>query len=184
MGLASATPKQALRGKAPPCISVDIAHSGYQQKDRKPSQNDKTEHGMEKTVQNQGQSPKMPKSESILKNQQWWTPTITLIVIHARAEHAVVVSLMEFCLSLYLLKWKSIDFSTRADYSLDSDSLKDSLILQQQNLCVKIVGDPHATIENQSEDFSDSNVESTSTDEIPSLVTIEMLRHPSQIRAR
>ncbi|GJX90568.1 hypothetical protein Tco_0343894 [Tanacetum coccineum] len=39
--------------------------SGYQQKDRKPSQNDKTEHGMEKTVQNQGQSPKMPKSESI-----------------------------------------------------------------------------------------------------------------------
>ncbi|GJR18088.1 hypothetical protein Tco_0966615 [Tanacetum coccineum] len=43
--------------------------SGYQQKDRKPSQNDKTEHGMEKTVQNQGQSPKMPKSESILKNQ-------------------------------------------------------------------------------------------------------------------
>ncbi|GKB66404.1 hypothetical protein Tco_0927816 [Tanacetum coccineum] len=46
------------------------AGSGYQQKDRKPSQNDKTEHGMEKTVQNQGQSPKMPKSESILKNQQ------------------------------------------------------------------------------------------------------------------
>ncbi|GJW35608.1 hypothetical protein Tco_0058528, partial [Tanacetum coccineum] len=36
--------------------------SGYQQKDRKPSQNDKTEHGMEKTVQNQGQSPKMPKN--------------------------------------------------------------------------------------------------------------------------
>ncbi|GJW63701.1 putative reverse transcriptase domain-containing protein [Tanacetum coccineum] len=46
------------------------SRSGYQQKDRKPSQNDKTEHGMEKTVQNQGQSPKMPKSESILKNQQ------------------------------------------------------------------------------------------------------------------
>ncbi|GJU39381.1 hypothetical protein Tco_1192338 [Tanacetum coccineum] len=44
--------------------------SGYQQKDRKPSQNDKTEHGMEKTVQNQGQSPKMSKSESIQKNQQ------------------------------------------------------------------------------------------------------------------
>ncbi|GKE03002.1 hypothetical protein Tco_1390985, partial [Tanacetum coccineum] len=47
-----------------------MAYSGYQQKDRKPSQNDKTEHGMEKIVQNQGQSPKMPKSESILKNQQ------------------------------------------------------------------------------------------------------------------
>ncbi|GJU06870.1 hypothetical protein Tco_1123300 [Tanacetum coccineum] len=44
--------------------------SGYQQKDRKPSQNGKTEHGMEKTVQNQGPSPKMPKSESILMNQQ------------------------------------------------------------------------------------------------------------------
>ncbi|GKE54803.1 hypothetical protein Tco_1489959 [Tanacetum coccineum] len=35
-----------------------IPGSGYQQKDRKPSQNDKTEHGMKKTVQNQGQSPK------------------------------------------------------------------------------------------------------------------------------
>ncbi|GJU17998.1 hypothetical protein Tco_1145964 [Tanacetum coccineum] len=44
------------------------------QKDRKPSQNDKTEHGMEKTVQNQGQSPKMPKSESILKNQHQTEP--------------------------------------------------------------------------------------------------------------
>ncbi|GJX44473.1 putative ribonuclease H-like domain-containing protein [Tanacetum coccineum] len=33
--------------------------SGYQQKDRKPSQNDKTEHGMEKTVQNQGQSSRL-----------------------------------------------------------------------------------------------------------------------------
>ncbi|GJZ32701.1 hypothetical protein Tco_0578137 [Tanacetum coccineum] len=41
--------------------------SGYQQKDRKPSQNDKTEHGMEKTVQNQGQSPKMTKVQSILE---------------------------------------------------------------------------------------------------------------------
>ncbi|GKE03008.1 hypothetical protein Tco_1390991 [Tanacetum coccineum] len=51
-------------------IKGSIDKSGYQQKDRKPSQNDKTEHGMEKTVQNQGQSPKIPKSESIQKNQQ------------------------------------------------------------------------------------------------------------------
>ncbi|GKC27143.1 hypothetical protein Tco_1034437 [Tanacetum coccineum] len=50
-------------------VKID-AGSGYQQKDRKQSQNDKTEHEMEKTVQNQGQSPKMSKSESILKNQQ------------------------------------------------------------------------------------------------------------------
>ncbi|GKB61778.1 replication protein A 70 kDa DNA-binding subunit B [Tanacetum coccineum] len=49
---------------------INDGRSGYHQKDRKPSQNDKTEHGMEKTVQNQGQSPKIPKSESILKNQQ------------------------------------------------------------------------------------------------------------------
>ncbi|GJZ54906.1 hypothetical protein Tco_0610099 [Tanacetum coccineum] len=35
--------------------------SGYQQKGRKPSQNDKTEHGMEKTVQNQGQKSKNTK---------------------------------------------------------------------------------------------------------------------------
>ncbi|GKB06261.1 hypothetical protein Tco_0834494 [Tanacetum coccineum] len=46
-------------GQAKGCIEVDII-----KKDRKPSQNDKTEHGMEKTVQNQGQSPKMPKSTS------------------------------------------------------------------------------------------------------------------------
>ncbi|GKB00682.1 reverse transcriptase domain-containing protein [Tanacetum coccineum] len=50
--------------------TVEVLGSGYHQKDRKPSQNDKTEHGMEKTVQNQGQSPKMSKSESIQKNQQ------------------------------------------------------------------------------------------------------------------
>ncbi|GKF12515.1 hypothetical protein Tco_0050441, partial [Tanacetum coccineum] len=47
-----------------------LIRSGYHQKDRKPSQNDKTEHGMEKTVQNQGQSPKKSKSKSIQKNQQ------------------------------------------------------------------------------------------------------------------
>ncbi|GJT90683.1 putative reverse transcriptase domain-containing protein [Tanacetum coccineum] len=50
--------------------TLNESRSRYHQKDRKPSQNDKTEHGMEKTVQNQGQSPKMPKSESIQKNQQ------------------------------------------------------------------------------------------------------------------
>ncbi|GKC53651.1 hypothetical protein Tco_1076396 [Tanacetum coccineum] len=35
---------------------IILIRNGYQQKDRKPSQNDKTEHGMEKTVQNQGQT--------------------------------------------------------------------------------------------------------------------------------
>ncbi|GJT71769.1 copia protein [Tanacetum coccineum] len=50
-------------------VSIGIARicedsrSGYHQKDRKPSQNDKTEHGMEKTVQNQGQ--KDPEEEQI-----------------------------------------------------------------------------------------------------------------------
>ncbi|GJW52684.1 retrovirus-related pol polyprotein from transposon TNT 1-94 [Tanacetum coccineum] len=39
--------------------------SGYHQKDRKPSQNDKTEHGMEKTVQNQGQSNRQVKDNKI-----------------------------------------------------------------------------------------------------------------------
>ncbi|GJY94946.1 hypothetical protein Tco_0511307 [Tanacetum coccineum] len=58
------------KAKQPLDNALDFAGSGYQQKDRKPSQNDKTEHGMEKTVQNQGQSPKMSKSESIQKNQQ------------------------------------------------------------------------------------------------------------------
>ncbi|GJR45183.1 hypothetical protein Tco_1313286 [Tanacetum coccineum] len=55
----------------PMLSSIGVIRSGLSdQKDRKPSQNDKTEHGMEKTVQNHGQSPKMSKSESILKNQQ------------------------------------------------------------------------------------------------------------------
>ncbi|GJS83127.1 hypothetical protein Tco_0749668 [Tanacetum coccineum] len=65
-------PKQSASWEAPMLIIAyrSSSRSGYQQKDRKPSQNDKTEHGMEKTVQNQGQSPKMPKSKSILKNQQ------------------------------------------------------------------------------------------------------------------
>ncbi|GJU57490.1 hypothetical protein Tco_1235256 [Tanacetum coccineum] len=54
----------------PVYVAQGLIRSGYQQKDRKQSQNDKIEHGMEKTVQNQGQSPKMPKSESILMNQQ------------------------------------------------------------------------------------------------------------------
>ncbi|GJS67703.1 hypothetical protein Tco_0682268 [Tanacetum coccineum] len=39
--------------------------SGYHQKDRKPSQNDKTEHGMEKTVQNQGQVQDIVQSQSL-----------------------------------------------------------------------------------------------------------------------
>ncbi|GJZ25414.1 hypothetical protein Tco_0569667, partial [Tanacetum coccineum] len=34
-----------------PYDHTKLYRSGYQQKDRKPSQNDKTEHGMEKTVQ-------------------------------------------------------------------------------------------------------------------------------------
>ncbi|GKC25146.1 putative reverse transcriptase domain-containing protein, partial [Tanacetum coccineum] len=63
-------PAERLHGLDQQMERKEDERSGYQQKDRKPSQNDKTEHGMEKTVQNQGQSPKMPKSESILKNQQ------------------------------------------------------------------------------------------------------------------
>ncbi|GJR20127.1 hypothetical protein Tco_0968654 [Tanacetum coccineum] len=42
-------------------VLMTVIRSGYQQKDRKPSQNDKTEHGMEKTVQNQGQKHKRAK---------------------------------------------------------------------------------------------------------------------------
>ncbi|GKC97469.1 hypothetical protein Tco_1167744 [Tanacetum coccineum] len=48
-------------------LHLCCAGSGYQQKDRKPSQNDKTEHGMEKTVQNQGQSPQIETNK--LNNQ-------------------------------------------------------------------------------------------------------------------
>ncbi|GJU79456.1 hypothetical protein Tco_1281821 [Tanacetum coccineum] len=51
-------------------VLINKERSGYQQKDRKPSQNDKTEHGMEKTVQNQGKDQKSQSPNSIQKNQQ------------------------------------------------------------------------------------------------------------------
>ncbi|GJS00336.1 hypothetical protein Tco_0316844 [Tanacetum coccineum] len=176
--------------------------SGYQQKDRKPSQNDKTEHGMEKTVQNQGQSPKFQSQESYLKNmldailthmmgrkgpigivderclcEDFEGPIlaqlqpisaigvdnrrITLIVIRARANSAVVVSLMEFVLVVLMeMEIKSI-FQLRTllinlqfiypepDYSLDFNSPQDLHNLQQQNLCCENCRGPHATIECQ-----------------------------------
>ncbi|GJS69177.1 hypothetical protein Tco_0702018 [Tanacetum coccineum] len=47
---------------------IEPFESGYHQKDRKPSQNDKTEHGMERDCANEkARVPKMSKSESILK---------------------------------------------------------------------------------------------------------------------
>ncbi|GJY69985.1 hypothetical protein Tco_0472967 [Tanacetum coccineum] len=60
---------------------VKTKRSGYQQKGRKPSQNDKTEHGMEKTVKNQGQRPKKSKSKSIQKNQHFIVRLVLLIVL-------------------------------------------------------------------------------------------------------
>ncbi|GJX80534.1 putative reverse transcriptase domain-containing protein [Tanacetum coccineum] len=44
--------------------------SGYQQKGRKPSQNDKTEHGMEKTVQNQGQSKENMVADALSRKER------------------------------------------------------------------------------------------------------------------
>ncbi|GJZ26913.1 hypothetical protein Tco_0571166 [Tanacetum coccineum] len=86
---------------------------------------------------------------------------ITLIVIHARANSAVVVSLMEFVLVVLMeMKIKSI-FQLRTllinlqfiypepDYSLDFNSPQDLHNLQQQNLCCENCRGPHATIECQ-----------------------------------
>ncbi|GJS49174.1 hypothetical protein Tco_0599295 [Tanacetum coccineum] len=52
---------RVLEARAQIDMVEDTDRSGYHQKDRKPSQNDKTEHGMEKTVQNQGQKSKNAK---------------------------------------------------------------------------------------------------------------------------
>ncbi|GJS62601.1 hypothetical protein Tco_0657385 [Tanacetum coccineum] len=73
---------------------------------------------------------------------------ITLIVIRARANSAVVVSLMEFVLvvlmemeikSIFQLRTLLINLqpfiNPRADYSLDFNSPQDLHNLQQQNLC-------------------------------------------------
>ncbi|GKA50074.1 hypothetical protein Tco_0743147, partial [Tanacetum coccineum] len=86
---------------------------------------------------------------------------ITLIVIRARANSAVVVSLMEFVLVVLMeMKIKSI-FQLRTllinlqfiypepDYSLDFNSPQDLHNLQQQNLCCENCRGPHATIECQ-----------------------------------
>ncbi|GJW45801.1 reverse transcriptase domain-containing protein [Tanacetum coccineum] len=50
-------------------LQLQLEEVDINKKTRKTQPHDKRD-GMEKTVQNQGQSPKMPKSESILKNQQ------------------------------------------------------------------------------------------------------------------
>ncbi|GJW16429.1 hypothetical protein Tco_0020562 [Tanacetum coccineum] len=86
---------------------------------------------------------------------------ITLIVIRARANSAVVVSLMEFVLVVLMeMKIKSI-FQLRTllinlqfiypepNYSLDFNSPQDLHNLQQQNLCCENCRGPHATIECQ-----------------------------------
>ncbi|GJS75368.1 hypothetical protein Tco_0725249 [Tanacetum coccineum] len=86
---------------------------------------------------------------------------ITLIVIRARANSAVVVSLMEFVLVVLMeMEIKSI-FQLRTllinlqfiypepDYSLDFNSPQDLHNLQQQNLCCENCRGPHATIECQ-----------------------------------
>ncbi|GKC91941.1 hypothetical protein Tco_1157383, partial [Tanacetum coccineum] len=72
--------------------------SGYQQKDRKPSQNDKTEHGMEKTVQNQGQSgnPKSPTFE--IYHGGCFTPTPSRSYVGGQVSSVDVVNIDEFCL--------------------------------------------------------------------------------------
>ncbi|GJR79571.1 hypothetical protein Tco_0150356 [Tanacetum coccineum] len=119
----------------------DLIRSGYQQKDRKPSQNDKTEHGIEKTG---------------VDNRR-----ITLIVIRARANSAVVVSLMEFVLvvlmemeikSIFQLRTLLINLQLSIPEqitSLDFNSPQDLHNLQQQNLCCENCRGPHATIECQ-----------------------------------
>ncbi|GJZ14184.1 hypothetical protein Tco_0549414 [Tanacetum coccineum] len=47
--------------------AVESARSGYHRKDRKPSQNDKLSMNGKDCAKIQGQSPKIPKSESITK---------------------------------------------------------------------------------------------------------------------
>ncbi|GJX42987.1 hypothetical protein Tco_0259663 [Tanacetum coccineum] len=175
--------------------AANCCGSGYQQKDRKPSQNDKMSmewidkggEGKEECAKSRAKVQKMSKSESILKNQQsnragadrilldaifnhLWAGNspigvdnrrITLIVIRARANSAVVVSLMEFVLVVLMeMEIKSI-FQLRTllinlqfiypepDYSLDFNSPQDLHNLQQQNLCCENCRGPHATIECQ-----------------------------------
>ncbi|GJV46984.1 hypothetical protein Tco_1437196 [Tanacetum coccineum] len=98
----------------------------------------------------------MPESTEGVDNRR-----ITLIVIRARANSAVVVSLMEFVLVVLMeMEIKSI-FQLRTllinlqfiypepDYSLDFNSPQDLHNLQQQNLCCENCRGPHATIECQ-----------------------------------
>ncbi|GJX07182.1 hypothetical protein Tco_0195114 [Tanacetum coccineum] len=64
-------------------INKGTVGSGYQQKDRKPSQNDKTEHGMEKTVQNQGQIVKCERLEKELSKSKTVSKSFEALQKHA-----------------------------------------------------------------------------------------------------
>ncbi|GJX78418.1 putative reverse transcriptase domain-containing protein [Tanacetum coccineum] len=99
-------------------IRSSLIRSGYHQKARKPSQNDKTEHGMEKTVQNQGQSPKMPKV---------WKPRNNSIAYYAPCNIAVVVSLM-ICLSDELSEYINTPAWNRPLVYCDNDDDEDYTI--------------------------------------------------------
>ncbi|GJX96620.1 hypothetical protein Tco_0352418 [Tanacetum coccineum] len=72
--LISSTGSMIVSADCPDCEDSQflsfIRGSGYQQKDRKTSQNDKTEHGMEKTVQNQGQIIKEKNEKENMKRKR------------------------------------------------------------------------------------------------------------------
>ncbi|GJX14504.1 hypothetical protein Tco_0206262 [Tanacetum coccineum] len=106
-------------------------------------------------------SSQRPKKSKSSQSEGVDNRRITLIVIRARANSAVVISLMEFVLVVLMeMEIKSI-FQLRTllinlqfiypepDYSLDFNSPQDLHNLQQQNLCCENCRGPHATIECQ-----------------------------------
>ncbi|GKC70460.1 reverse transcriptase domain-containing protein [Tanacetum coccineum] len=111
--------------------------------------------GLAPEIRGCSEQPNQPQSKGVDNRR------ITLIVIRARANSAVVVSLMEFVLVVLMeMEIKSI-FQLRTllinlqfiypepDYSLDFNSPQDLHNLQQQNLCCENCRGPHATIECQ-----------------------------------
>ncbi|GJR02702.1 putative ribonuclease H-like domain-containing protein [Tanacetum coccineum] len=125
---------------------------------------DKKEVDINKKTENQAKMTKLSmewKRLCKIKAKGVDNRRITLIVIRARANSAVVVSLMEFVLVVLMeMEIKSI-FQLRTllinlqfiypepDYSLDFNSPQDLHNLQQQNLCCENCRGPHATIECQ-----------------------------------
>ncbi|GJR17767.1 hypothetical protein Tco_0966294 [Tanacetum coccineum] len=170
--------------------------SGYHQKDRKPSQNDKTERGMEKTVQNQGQIKhaqpeevqellsKLVQDMKIISdelseyiNTPAWNRPLVYCDDDDDEDYTIAITPIlstEEPVNSLIMEDEHLDTisATESDEFIKS-SVEILVPIPSESKGVPKVCDvpfhdnspPLDISKDQSEDFSDSNVDSTSTDE-------------------